>query len=61
MCPICISAAAMAAVAGTGSASGLAALVAVKLRLKRQPESARAIREIFPKLNLQPQQAGGGK
>jgi hypothetical protein len=61
MCPICLSAAAMAAMAGTGSAGGLAALVAVKLRLKPKPESARAIRKIFPKLNLQPQQAGGGK
>ena len=38
MCPICISAAALAW-AGTGSAGGLAAFVAVKLRLKRPPEA----------------------
>lgn len=61
MCPICISAAAAAVMAGTGSAGGLATLVAVKLRIKRQPESGRAVRTVAPKLNLQPQKAGGGK
>jgi hypothetical protein len=61
MCPICISAAAVAAMAGTGSAGGLATLVAVKLHLKRQPEKDRVTRSISPKLNLQPQKAGGGK
>lgn len=61
MCPICISAAALAAMAGTGSAGGLAALVAVKLHIKRQPEKDRVVRKVSPKLNLQPQKAGGGK
>jgi hypothetical protein len=60
MCPICISAAALAW-AGTGSAGGLATLVAVKLRMKSQPENDRGTRNVFPKLNLQPQKAGGGK
>lgn len=60
MCPICISTAALAW-AGSGSAGGLATLVAVKLHIKRQPESGRAVRTVAPKLNLQPQKAGGGK
>lgn len=34
MCPICLGTAAWATMAGTGSAGGLAAFVAVKLRLK---------------------------
>ncbi|MBS0431816.1 MAG: hypothetical protein JSS21_05365 [Proteobacteria bacterium] len=38
MCPICIGAATLAAVAGTGSAGGLATLVAVKLHIKRKNE-----------------------
>ena len=59
MCPICISAAALAW-AGTGSAGGLAALVAVKLHLKR-PEKDRIERSTSPKLSLHPQDAGGGK
>ena len=61
MCPICISAAAVAAMAGTGSAGGLAALVAVKLHIKPRPENDRALRLASSKLNLQPQKAGGGK
>lgn len=60
MCPICISAAAMAW-AGTGSAGGLAALVAVKLRIKRPSSSGRASKDVVPKITLQPQKAGGGK
>ena len=36
MCPICIGAAALATMAGSGSAGGLAALLAVKLHLKRR-------------------------
>lgn len=61
MCPICISAAAVAAMAGTGSAGGLAALVAVKLHIKSKPENDRVLRLGSPKLNLQPQKAGGAK
>jgi hypothetical protein len=61
MCPICISAAAMAAMAGTGSAGGLAALVAVKLHLKRSPGKRLAIRGVSPKAKLQPHEAGGVK
>ena len=38
MCPICISTAALAALAGSGSAGGVAAFVAVKLHLKREPK-----------------------
>jgi len=60
MCPICISAAALAW-AGTGSAGGLAALVAAKLHVKRSPKNDRAARNISSKLNLQPQKAGGAK
>ena len=60
MCPICLSAAAMAAMAGTGSAGGLAALVAVKLHLKRSPEKDGTGRRTSSKLNLQPRKAGGG-
>lgn len=58
MCPICLGTAAMA---GTGSAGGLAALVAMKLHLKRSSGKRLAIREVFPKPNLQPHEAGGGK
>lgn len=36
MCPICIGAAALATMAGGGSAGGLAALVAVKLHIERR-------------------------
>ena len=62
MCPICISAAAVAAMAGTGSAGSLAALIAVKLHLKRNPEK-KCVTEPrgSPETNLQLHQAGGGK
>ena len=61
MCPICISVAAMTAMAGTGSAGGLAALVAVKLHIKPTPENDGALRGAGPKLHLQLRKAGGGK
>lgn len=61
MCPICLGTAALATMAGTGSAGGLAALVAVKLHLKRPPGKRLAIRDVSPKPNLQPHEAGGGK
>lgn len=61
MCPICISAAAVAAMAGTGSAGGLAALVAVKLHIKPKSEKDRIERSVPSNHNLQPQNAGGGK
>ena len=61
MCPICLGTAALAAMAGTGSAGGLAALVAVKLHIKPKPESDRALRRASSKLNLQLSEAGGGK
>jgi hypothetical protein len=38
MCPICIGAAALATMAGSGSAGGLAAFVAVKLHMKRHED-----------------------
>jgi hypothetical protein len=44
MCPICISAAALATLAGSGSAGGLAAFVAVKLHLKKQEDEEGASR-----------------
>ena len=46
--------------AGTGSAGGLAAWVAMQLRFKPEPEDDRIAR-LFPELNLQPLKAGGGK
>jgi len=62
MCPICLGTAALAAMAGTGSAGGLAALVAVKLHIKPKPESSRALRgAAASKVNLQLSEAGGGK
>jgi hypothetical protein len=61
MCPICISAAALATMAGSGSAGGLAALVAVKLRLKHPPEKDGTDRCASSKLDLQSPKAGGGK
>jgi hypothetical protein len=60
MCPICISTAALAW-AGSGSAGGLAALVAVKLHLKRDPEKGSGRQGAFRKTGRQEQQAGGGK
>ena len=60
MCPICIGAAAWATLAGTSSAGGVAALAAVKLHIKRRPDSERAARKP-EKSDLQRQQAGGGK
>jgi hypothetical protein len=59
MCPICISTAALAW-AGSGSAGSLAALAAVKLHLKRDPEKARVERSASSPVP-QPQKAGGGK
>lgn len=60
MCPICISAAALATMAGTGSAGGLAAFAAVKLRIRRHPKTDRTSPKL-PKLNLQPHKAGDDK
>lgn len=59
MCPICLGAAAMVW-AGTGSAGGLAAWVAMQLRFKPEPEND-CIARRSPELNLQPLKAGGGK
>lgn len=61
MCPICISAAALATMAGTGSAGGLAAFVAVKLHLKRRPDDERAASNVVRKHELQSVKSGGGK
>jgi hypothetical protein len=61
MCPICLGTAAVAAMAGTGSAGGLAALVAVKLHIKPKPESDRTLRGASSKHNLQLSKVGGGK
>ncbi|MGN6312801.1 MAG: hypothetical protein ACTHMO_03455 [Rhodanobacteraceae bacterium] len=61
MCPICLGTAALAAMAGTGSAGGLAALVAVKLHIKPKLENDRALRVASSKLDLRPQKAGGAK
>ncbi|HEX7128964.1 MAG TPA: hypothetical protein VF217_02710 [Rhodanobacteraceae bacterium] len=47
--------------AGTGSAGGLAALVAVKLHIKPKPESDRTLRGASSKHNLQLSKVGGGK
>ncbi|HEX6614474.1 MAG TPA: hypothetical protein VF022_11470 [Rhodanobacteraceae bacterium] len=60
MCPICISTAALAW-AGSGSAGGLATLVAVKLHLKRDSEKDRVQQSASWKPERQKQKAGGGK
>jgi hypothetical protein len=61
MCPICISVAAWAAMAGTGSAAGLVSLAAVKLGLRLRPDMRRAATSPTRKRDLQPDQSGGGQ
>ncbi|HKR77599.1 MAG TPA: hypothetical protein VJR95_13160 [Rhodanobacter sp.] len=58
MCPICMSAAAIA-LAGTGSASGLATLVAAKLHRRRRADVASRAAKPMSKIDLQPRKAGG--
>ena len=52
MCPICLGAAAVAAMAGTGPAGGLAALVAVKVHIKPESEKDCIERSISSDPNL---------
>lgn len=58
MCPICMSAAAIA-LAGTGSAGGLATLVAAKLHRHRRASIASESIKPMSKIDLQPKKAGG--
>ena len=53
MCPICMGAAAVA-LAGSGSAGGVATLVAAKWRRRRWADSARTMVEPMSKIDLQP-------
>ena len=53
MCPICISAAALATMAGTGSAGGLAAAVATTLRIKQRKGSGSNAHDGAPKTDQQ--------
>jgi hypothetical protein len=53
MCPICISAVAVAA-AGTGSTGGLAALVVARLRAKPRPTFHPHVPHVDPKIGAQP-------
>ncbi len=58
MCPICMSVAA-AVLAGTGSAGGVATLLATKWRRHRRGDAARATGRPAPNIDLQPNKAGG--
>ncbi len=61
MCPICISAAALATLAGSGSAGGLATLVAVKLHIRRRKDGGSASRSENAKRTTQTNTVGGGQ